>query len=237
MASSPARWPIATSRCTPPASRATSNSIGIRTGDPGVEGGDGKGELIFSGQQITNPLPALAPPTGVPGGGYDTVRIWGFQNADYGWNARGDHRVQSADGPVASSLSVSAVREIQGHGQHQGCGKLVLCCPVGENGGYGVNGITRRNEGTETFIDLRFSVAPCLSVSSVFSVNSTHQTIWKDRPRLVGSRITLRAGSRLVVQSRIQGGRSWRSLLPSSPSISTPPRRTSGRRTLEIFVR
>ena len=30
-------------------------------------------------------LPALAPPTGFPGGGYDTVRIWGFQNADYDW--------------------------------------------------------------------------------------------------------------------------------------------------------
>jgi feruloyl esterase len=44
-----------------------------------------KGELIFSGQQITNPIPALAPPTDVPGGGYDTVRIWGFQNKDYDW--------------------------------------------------------------------------------------------------------------------------------------------------------
>jgi feruloyl esterase len=44
-----------------------------------------KGELIFSGQNITNPIPALGPPTGNPGGGYDTVRIWGFQNADYDW--------------------------------------------------------------------------------------------------------------------------------------------------------
>ena len=197
-----------------------------------------KGELIFSGQQITNPLPALAPPTGVPGGGYDTVRIWGFQNADYDWKtfdldrdmpiinaktgfvdavdpdlskfkarggklllyagwadtgitpentvlyyesvlqkmgknqgdftrlfmvpgmahcgggagpntfdsigalevvareghrARRDHRVQPADGPVASSLSVSAVCEIQGHGQHEGRGELVLRRAVGRD--------------------------------------------------------------------------------------------------------
>ena len=44
-----------------------------------------KGELIFSGQASANPLPALQPPTALPGGGYDTVRIWGFQNADYDW--------------------------------------------------------------------------------------------------------------------------------------------------------
>jgi feruloyl esterase len=44
-----------------------------------------KGELIFSGQALSNPIPALRPPTGTPGGGYDTVRIWGFQNADYDW--------------------------------------------------------------------------------------------------------------------------------------------------------
>lgn len=45
-----------------------------------------KGEVIFSGQALSNPLPALQPPTGAPGGGYDTVRIWGFQNADYDWH-------------------------------------------------------------------------------------------------------------------------------------------------------
>ena len=43
------------------------------------------GELIFSGQALGNPMRALQPPTGAPGGGYDTVRIWGFQNADYDW--------------------------------------------------------------------------------------------------------------------------------------------------------
>ena len=47
-----------------------------------------KGELIFSGQALGNPLPALR---GIqagaqPGGGFDTVRIWGFQNANYDWN-------------------------------------------------------------------------------------------------------------------------------------------------------
>jgi Tannase and feruloyl esterase len=44
-----------------------------------------KGELIFSGQALSNPIPALRPPTDVPGGGYDTVRIWAFQKADYDW--------------------------------------------------------------------------------------------------------------------------------------------------------
>jgi feruloyl esterase len=47
-----------------------------------------KGELIFSGQALGNPLPALRgiQPGGQPGGGFDTVRIWAFQNANYDWN-------------------------------------------------------------------------------------------------------------------------------------------------------
>jgi feruloyl esterase len=46
-----------------------------------------KGELIFSGQALGNPLPALRgiQPGGTPGGGFDTVRIWGFQDANYDW--------------------------------------------------------------------------------------------------------------------------------------------------------
>jgi feruloyl esterase len=44
-----------------------------------------KGELIFSGQALGNPMPAQRPPTTTPGGGYDTVRIWGFQNEHYEW--------------------------------------------------------------------------------------------------------------------------------------------------------
>jgi feruloyl esterase len=46
-----------------------------------------KGELIFSGQALGNPLPALRGATDQPGGGYDTVRIWGFQNANYDWHS------------------------------------------------------------------------------------------------------------------------------------------------------
>jgi feruloyl esterase len=45
-----------------------------------------KGELIFSGQALGNPLPALRGATDQPGGGFDTVRIWGFQNAGYDWH-------------------------------------------------------------------------------------------------------------------------------------------------------
>ncbi len=45
-----------------------------------------KGELIFSGQAMGNRIPALQGVNGVPGGGFDTVRIWAFQNADYDWH-------------------------------------------------------------------------------------------------------------------------------------------------------
>jgi len=45
-----------------------------------------KGDLIFSGQALGNPLPALRGATDQPGGGFDTVRIWGFQNASYDWH-------------------------------------------------------------------------------------------------------------------------------------------------------
>jgi feruloyl esterase len=48
---------------------------------------NGKGELIFSGQALGNPLPALRGATTTPGGGYDTVRIWGFQNESYDWRS------------------------------------------------------------------------------------------------------------------------------------------------------
>jgi feruloyl esterase len=44
-----------------------------------------KGELIFSGQALGNPLPALrsAPPAQIT----DTVRIWAFQNPEYDWKS------------------------------------------------------------------------------------------------------------------------------------------------------
>ena len=46
-----------------------------------------KGELVFSGQALGNPLPTLRSTNSTPGGGWDTVRIWGFQNAEYDWRA------------------------------------------------------------------------------------------------------------------------------------------------------
>jgi feruloyl esterase len=44
-----------------------------------------KGELIFSGQAMGNRVAPRQPIQDAPGGGFDTVRIWGFQNADYDW--------------------------------------------------------------------------------------------------------------------------------------------------------
>jgi feruloyl esterase len=46
-----------------------------------------KGELIFSGQALGNPMRTLPSTNDTPGGGYDTVRIWGFQNANYDWRS------------------------------------------------------------------------------------------------------------------------------------------------------
>ena len=44
---------------------------------------NGKGELIFSGQALGNPMPAL--PSNSTIQVIDTVRVWAFQNADYDW--------------------------------------------------------------------------------------------------------------------------------------------------------
>jgi feruloyl esterase len=44
-----------------------------------------KGELIFSGQALGNPLPAQRGNIPATGSGNDTVRIWGFQNPNYDW--------------------------------------------------------------------------------------------------------------------------------------------------------
>ncbi len=43
-----------------------------------------KGELIFSGQVLGNPLPALRPNPAI--NVIDTVRIWAFQNPEYDWH-------------------------------------------------------------------------------------------------------------------------------------------------------
>jgi feruloyl esterase len=44
-----------------------------------------KGELIFSGQALGNPINAQRGAIPAIGTGNDTVRIWGFQNANYDW--------------------------------------------------------------------------------------------------------------------------------------------------------
>jgi feruloyl esterase len=97
-----------------------------------------KGELIFSGQALGNPLPVLRgiPPGGVPGGGFDTVRIWGFQDAGYDWNTFDLDR----DMPIINSKVgfVDAVdpdlSKFKAHG-----GKLLLYA------GWGDTGITPEN--------------------------------------------------------------------------------------------
>jgi feruloyl esterase len=67
-----------TESCLTPAQRKT-----VETFYGGVK--DSKGELIYSGRALSSPLRALGPPKDVPGGGYDTVRIWAFQNEKYDW--------------------------------------------------------------------------------------------------------------------------------------------------------
>jgi len=45
-----------------------------------------QGELVFSGQALGNPLPAMISSNGPPGAfAFDTIRILGFQDADYDW--------------------------------------------------------------------------------------------------------------------------------------------------------
>jgi hypothetical protein len=95
-----------------------------------------KGELIFSGHQITNPLPASAPPTGVPGGGYDTVRIWGFQNENYDWKTFNlDRDMPIIDAKVGFVDATDPdLTKFKAHG-----GKLLLYA------GWGDTGITPEN--------------------------------------------------------------------------------------------
>ena len=97
-----------------------------------------KGELIFSGQALGNPLPALQGPAAgaAPGGGFDTVRIWGFQNADYDWKTFDLDR----DMPVINSKVgfVDAVEPDLSKFKARG-GKLLLYA------GWGDTGITPEN--------------------------------------------------------------------------------------------
>jgi feruloyl esterase len=83
-----------------------------------------KGELIFSGQSLGNSLPAMPSTNQTPNAFvWDTVRILGFQNADYDWHSFDlDRDMPRID---ASAGFVDAVdpdlRGFEGHG-----GKLLL---------------------------------------------------------------------------------------------------------------
>ena len=95
-----------------------------------------KGELIFSGQALSNPLPPLSPPTGLPGGGYDTVRIWGFQNENYDWKSFNlDRDMPIIDAKVGFVDATDPdLTKFKAHG-----GKLLLYA------GWGDTGITPEN--------------------------------------------------------------------------------------------
>ena len=80
-----------------------------------------KGELIFSGQALGNPMPALrsAPPAQV----IDTVRIWAFQNPDYDWKTFDlDRDMPIIDGKIGFVDAVDPdLNTFKAHG-----GKLLL---------------------------------------------------------------------------------------------------------------
>ena len=88
---------------------------GLRTSD---------GELVFSGQAMGNPLPALASRSEGPGSGLtDSIRILGFQNANYDWRQfdldRDLPRIDAAAGFV--DAVDPDLRAFEAHG-----GKLLL---------------------------------------------------------------------------------------------------------------
>jgi tannase/feruloyl esterase len=93
-----------------------------------------KGELIFSGQGLGNPVPALrsAPPAQVT----DTVRIWAFQNANYDWNTFDlDRDMPIIDKKIGFVDAVDPdLKAFKAHG-----GKLLLYA------GWGDTGITPEN--------------------------------------------------------------------------------------------
>jgi feruloyl esterase len=88
---------------------------GQRTGD---------GELVFSGQAMGNPLPALASSPEGPGSfAFDTIRILGFQDANYDWrNFDLDRDMPIIDAAAGWVDAVNPdLRAFEGHG-----GKLLL---------------------------------------------------------------------------------------------------------------
>ena len=83
-----------------------------------------RGELIFSGQALGNPLPALQSSQEGPGSfAFDTIRILGFQDADYDWhNFDLDRDMPVIDAAVGWVDAVNPdLRGFEGHG-----GKLLL---------------------------------------------------------------------------------------------------------------
>jgi len=95
-----------------------------------------KGELIFSGQALGNPIGAQRGNIPAIGSGTDTVRIWGFQNPNYDWSTFDLDR----DMPVINSkvAFVDAVDPDLSKFKARG-GKLLLYA------GWGDTGITPEN--------------------------------------------------------------------------------------------
>jgi feruloyl esterase len=95
-----------------------------------------KGELIFSGQALGNPISAQRGSIPAIGSGNDTVRIWGFQNPNYDWNTFDLDR----DMPIINSKVgfVDAVDPDLSKFKARG-GKLLLYA------GWGDTGITPEN--------------------------------------------------------------------------------------------
>jgi feruloyl esterase len=95
-----------------------------------------KGELIFSGQALGNPISAMRGSVPAIGSGNDTVRIWGFQNPNYDWNTFDLDR----DMPIINSKVgfVDAVDPDLSRFKARG-GKLLLYA------GWGDTGITPEN--------------------------------------------------------------------------------------------
>ena len=83
-----------------------------------------KGELIFSGQALGNPLPAMVSDNETPGAfAFDTIRILGFQDADYDWrNFDLDRDMPLIDATTGHVDAVDPdLRAFEAHG-----GKLLL---------------------------------------------------------------------------------------------------------------
>jgi feruloyl esterase len=95
------------------------------------------GELVFSGQALGNPLPAMRSSQDGPGSfAFDSIRILGFQDADYDWRDFNlDRDLPKIDAAVGWVDAVNPdLRGFEGHG-----GKLLLYA------GWGDTGITPEN--------------------------------------------------------------------------------------------